>query len=63
MQITLYRRSFPVPDAPVSLSLLPHASGQQHTFTTGGREYEAELSERLVVAPDGARIDGYKNVL
>lgn len=63
MQITLYRRSYPVADAPVSLSLLPHPAGQRHTFTAGGRMYEAELSAWLIVVPDDARVDGYKNVL
>ena len=42
MQITVYHRSYPVADAPVALSLVPTSADQRHTFTAGGRVYEAE---------------------
>jgi hypothetical protein len=54
MQITVYRRTYPVADAPVSWSLLPDGAAQRHTFTVGGRVYEAERRELQVVVPDGA---------
>jgi hypothetical protein len=63
MQITLYRRSYPVAGAPVSLSLLPHAAGQRHTFTAGGKVFEAVLGELRVTVPDGAQLDPVKNLL
>ena len=63
MQITLYRRSYPVPDAPVALSFVPHSAGQRHTFAAGGRVYEAEGGEVRVVVPDGAKVDPLKGVL
>jgi hypothetical protein len=63
MQITLYQRSYPVAGAPVALSLVPHSAAQKHTFTAGGRVYEAECRELQVVAPDGAKVDALKNLL
>jgi hypothetical protein len=63
MQITLYLRTYPVADAPVTLSLVPYSSGQRHTFTAGGKVYEAERRELRVVVPDGAKIDSLKNLL
>ena len=63
MQITLYRRSYPATDAPVSLSLVPDHAEQHHTFTVLGREYAAERREIRVVVPDGARLDVLRNRL
>src|SRR5688572_30458732 len=57
MQITLYRRTYPVPGAPVAWSFVPHSPGQRHTFTAGGKVYEAERGEVPVVVPDGAKLD------
>jgi hypothetical protein len=63
MQITLYRRSYPVADAPVALSFARDPAGQRHTFVAGGRVYEAERRELLVIVPNGATIDVVKNRL
>jgi hypothetical protein len=63
MQITLYRRSFPVADAPVALSFARDPAGQRHTFVVGGRVYEAERRELQVIVPNGATIDAVKNRL
>lgn len=63
MQITLYQRSYPVANAPVALSLVPYSVDQKHTFTVEGKVYEAERRELQVVVPDGAKIDGFKNLL
>jgi len=63
MQISLYRRSYPVADAPVSVSFIPDPANQRHTFAAKGRVYEAERREILVVVPDGAKLDLLKNVL
>jgi len=57
MQITLYLRTYPVADAPIVVSFSPDAAAQRHTFTAGGRVYEAERREILVVVPDGAKLD------
>ena len=63
MQITLYRRSYPVANAPVSLSLVPDPDHQRHTFAAEGRVYEAERREILVVVPDDTELDVFKKVL
>ncbi|MBA4192700.1 MAG: hypothetical protein C0467_32440, partial [Planctomycetaceae bacterium] len=63
MQIILYHRSYPVADAPVALSLVPHSDRQRHTFAVGEKVYEAELRELLVVVPDDAKLDALKNLL
>ncbi|HVK19171.1 MAG TPA: hypothetical protein VM533_19720 [Fimbriiglobus sp.] len=63
MQITLYQRTYPVKDAPVALSLVPHDRNQRHTFTVGEVVYEAECKELLVVIPDDAKIDPLKNLV
>ena len=63
MQITLYRRSYPVKDAPVALSLVPFSVDQRHTFSVGGKVYEAEGGELQVIVPDGATIDALTNRL
>jgi hypothetical protein len=63
MQITLYRRSYPVADAPVALSFAPDPAGQRHTFMAGGREYEAERREVRVIVPDSATLDVLRNRL
>jgi hypothetical protein len=63
VQITLYQRTYPVKDAPVALSLVPHDRNQRHTFTVGDKVYEAECRELRVVIPDDAKIDPLKNVV
>lgn len=63
MQITMYRRSYPVADAPVALSLVPYPAAQRHTFTVGDRVYESESQEIRVVVPDDAKLDVLKNLL
>jgi hypothetical protein len=63
MQITLYRRSYPVAGAPVALSFVPHAAAQRHTFTVGGKVYEAERRELQVIVPDDAKFDLDKSLL
>lgn len=63
MQITLYRRSFPVEGAPMAVSFVPPDAAQRHTFTANGKVYEAEFREVLIAVPDGATIDPLKNLL
>jgi len=63
MQITLYRRSFPVIGAPVALSLVPFSADQRHTFTVEGKVYEAERGELRVSVPDDAKVDTFRNRL
>jgi hypothetical protein len=63
MQLTLYLRTFPVTGAPVGVSFTSGAAGQRHTFTAGGRVYEAQYREFHVVAPDGAKLDLLHGVL
>jgi hypothetical protein len=63
MQITLYRRSYPVAGAPVALSLVPYSTDQRHTYTVGGKVYEAERRELHVIVPDDAKLDVLKNLL
>jgi hypothetical protein len=63
MKITLYLRTYPVKDAPVSLSLVPCPSHQTHTFTCKGKVYEAQQRELQVIVPDGAVIDTHKMML
>jgi len=63
MQITLYRRSYKIAAAPVALSLLPDPAHQLHTFTSGGKVYEAERRELHVVVPANATVDSLRNVL
>ena len=63
MQITLYKRTYPVDGAPVSLSVTPFAASQRHTFPVGGRVYEAAYSEVRVAAPDDATVDVVRNRL
>lgn len=63
MQIIMYHRSFPVADAPVALSLVPCSPDQRHTFTAGGRVYEAVRRELQVIVPDDAKLDTFKNLL
>lgn len=61
--ITLYKRTFKVKDAPVSLSLVPFPSEQVHTFPSGGRVFEARYSELQVHAPDDVKLDVLHNRL
>jgi len=63
MQITLYHRTYPVKDAPVSLSLVPFPAHQKHTFTVGNAVHEAECKELKVVVPDDASIVADKQKL
>jgi hypothetical protein len=63
MQITLYLRTYPVADAPFAVSFAPDPATQRFTFTSGGREYEAERREIRVVVPDGANLDLMNNLL
>jgi hypothetical protein len=63
MQITLYQRTYPVKDAPVAVSLVPHTGNQRHTFTVGDTVYEAKCTELQVVIPDDAKIDPVKNLV
>ena len=63
MQISLYRRSYPVAGAPVALSLVPYSADQRHTFTVGGKVYEAERHELRIIVPDDAKLDVLKNLL
>ncbi len=63
MQITLYKRTFQVKDAPVSLSFTPFSTEQTHTFPSGGQVYEAKYSELLVTAPEGVSLDVLRNRL
>ncbi len=62
MQITLYRRTFPVKDAPEGVSFVSSAH-QRHTYTVGAKVYEGECSELQIVVPDGAKIDALRNLL
>lgn len=57
MQLTLYVRSYPVKDAPVSVSFTQDGAAQRHTYTLAGREYEAVRRELQVVIPDDAKLD------
>ncbi len=63
MLITLHHRTYPVKDAPVALSLVPFPAGQRHTYTVGGKVYEAVCKEVRVIVPDDATIDTLKNLL
>jgi hypothetical protein len=63
MQITLYQRTFPAPDSPVSVSFAPPDTAQRHTYTAGGKVYEAVFREVLVAVPDDAKLDVLKNLL
>lgn len=63
MQITLYKRTFPVKDAPVSFSFTPFPADQVHTFQNGGQVYDAKFSEVGVTAPDEVKLDVVQNRL
>jgi hypothetical protein len=63
MKITLYLRTYPVKDAPVSLSLVPFPLHQKHTFTFEGKVYDAVRRELQVIVPDDAVIDTDKKLL
>lgn len=63
MKITVYHRTYPVAGAPVSLSLVPFAGHQRHTFPSGGKVYEAECTELRIIVPDGATVDPLTNLL
>lgn len=63
MQITLYRRTYPVAGSPVAHTFVPDQAGQRHTFTVGGKVYESSSREILVTVPDGAKHDPLRNVL
>jgi len=63
MLVTLYKRTFRVKGAPVSLSLVPFSTEQVHTFPAGGQVYEARYSEVRVTAPDDVKLDVLHNRL
>ena len=63
MLITLYHRTFPVKDAPFSVSFAPPDAAQRHTFTADGKVYEAECKEVKIMAPDDAKLDPLRNLL
>jgi hypothetical protein len=63
MQLTLYLRTYPVANAPVTVSFSPDGAGQRHTFTAGGRDYTAEHLEVMIVVPDGAKLDLLRKLL
>lgn len=63
LRITLYKRTFKVKDAPVSLSFIPYSTDQIHTFPSGGQVYEAKYSEVHVIAPDDVKLDVLHNRL
>jgi hypothetical protein len=63
MQISLYRRSYPVAGAPLAYSLVPYSADQRHTYTVGGKVYEADRSELRIIVPGDAKLDVLKNLL
>ena len=63
MQISLYRRTYPVAGAPVAVSFMPYSADQRHTFTVGGKVYEAERQELQIIVPSDAKLDVLKNLL
>ena len=63
MKITLYLRTYPIKDAPVSVSLVPCPDHQKHTFTVKGKVYEAQRRELQVIVPAGAVIDTDRRLL
>jgi hypothetical protein len=63
MQITLYLRTFPVTGAPVAVSFTPDPDAQRHTFTSGGREYEAKRRQVAIVVPEDSKLDLLKHLL
>ena len=63
MKITLFVRTYPVPDAPVALSLVPHPTHQRHTFTRDGAVYDSVSQEMTVKVPDGSVVDADRKLL
>ena len=63
MKITLYVRTYPVKDAPVSLSLVPFPTGPRHTYTRDGKVYDAVSREMRVTVPDGSVVDADRKLL
>lgn len=63
MKITLYVRTYPVKDAPVALSLVPFPTSQRHTYTRGGKVYDAVSREMSVTVPEGSVIDADRKLL
>lgn len=63
MTITVYQRTFPVQDSPVSLSFVPFAHGQRCTFPVGDRVYEATYAEIRIAVPDDAKVNPLRNLL
>ena len=45
------------------MSLMPYSADQRHTFTVGGKVYEAERNELRIIVPDDAKLDVLKNLL
>lgn len=63
MQITLYRRSYPVAGAPVHLSFVADHAGQVHTYTAGGVTHTPRRRSITVNVPAGSNIDRFRTVL
>jgi hypothetical protein len=63
MQITLYIRTFAVAGAPVAVSFAPDPEAQRHSFTSGGREYEAKRRTVAIVVPESSKLDLLKHLL
>jgi hypothetical protein len=63
MQITLYLRTYAVAGSPVAVSFTPDPEAQRHTFTSGGREYEAKRRQVAIVVPEGSKLDLLKHLL
>jgi hypothetical protein len=61
--VCLYVRTYPVKDAPLSLSLVPFPPSQRHTYTRDGKVYDAVNREMRVIVPDGSVIDADRKVL
>jgi hypothetical protein len=63
MTITLFVRTYPVKDAPFTLSLVPFPPTQKATIIRDGKEYDAVSRETRVTVPDGSVVDAEKKVL
>lgn len=61
--ITIYRRTYPVAGAPISLSLRPYPTHQRCTYMAGNKVYEAVFQEFSVQVPDDAKVLEEKNLL
>jgi hypothetical protein len=57
MTFTLYQRTFPVAEAPVTLSVSPFHTDVKNRFPSGGEVYEAAYSKVRVIGPDGTKVE------